>query len=1162
VSIAIEVNKRHTRSVNLERDKESTELITGYIPTSRALRTLEKISESVQEKETQRSWSLIGPYGSGKSSFALFLSQLLGLHDERKNLAFEVMREAAPDLASLFEQQPISCLIVPIVGAPEPLAFRLLKTMFDQARVFYRNRKGPKPKVLKDIEKSLGRGEVTHSEFLGFLRTLSLVLERAGVNGLVFVIDELGKFLEYEVRHYGANDIYLLQSLAEESANTESFFILNFVLLHQSMEQYAKGLSQTLKNEWGKIQGRFEEVPFLESAEQTLKVIGRVFRNKASSEEQLAINKAFDGVLGNRAFVELLPSSLEKNDARELLQNCYPLHPVTALLLPHLCQKVAQNERTLFSYLGSREDFGVMSLVNSLNPGEYVLPHHAFDYFVRNQSLSSSDFVTQKRWIEVITSLDRAADLDITEVQLLKTIGLLNIIGVKGQLKASEELLKVSMGLHAHAFNACLKTLQSKSLVNFRKFSGEYRIWQGSDFDLDQAVVEEIANLGQFSVADELNRSELLLPIVVKRYTIENATLRYFRPLFIDAKSYLKVPQEADEPRVIFFLAYASDDKKVFPLLKEFFSESDVLVQCSSSDHIRSAVAEVIALRKVGSSNHELDRDPIAKREYQERIDLAEQFERKVLNDFLEQPDAHLWEHMGRRLEIAKKKDLQVQLSNCLRRIYSISPIFKNELINRDRPSTQAVMARNKLMKAMNNHSNDFDLGFQPTSFPAEKAMYRALFHQTGIHHVPKSKSEQATFRKPVYTGQGSVLPVWERIEEFIKTTEKQPLSFVELNKVLMTAPYGVKAGILPLLYFAVYLVNQSSMGVFEKRRFRPRFTDEMVERFSKRPDEFTFQYFKIEGLKNSLFQHYERALFDGRSVTKKGRDKSVLDLVRPLAAFMGGLPEYTQTTREGLSDRAQKVRSAFNLAKSPNDLIFFDLPGALGFSSSDKLAERDLEDFSVALTEVIHEFRDCYKKLIDRFRVVLSQGLGREESIDLAECRRACGNLYGLEHYSQDVKSLGGLISRLTKVQAENNEWFENILMYLGRKPSSGWTDTDANNALYRLKDFLRQINDLEKIRIETKKRDINDPNVDFFLLKVIQTGGVSLDRVVVVDRLTEEKIGTTLQNLTEELLSLKDKELRAACLARLMTSILGQETESNDELLLNGVDATKEAK
>ncbi len=48
---------------------------------------------------------------------------------------------------------------------------------------------------------------------------------------------------------------------------------------------------------------------------------------------------------------------------------------------------------------------------------------------------------------------------------------------------------------------------------------------------------------------------------------------------------------------------------------------------------------------------------------------------------------------------------------------------------------------------------------------------------------------------------------VWKRLVEFVESTESQALSFIELDKELVAPPYGVKAGLLPLLYMYTYFV-------------------------------------------------------------------------------------------------------------------------------------------------------------------------------------------------------------------------------------------------------------------------------------------------------------------------------------------------------------------
>ncbi len=172
-----------------------------------------------------------------------------------------------------------------------------------------------------------------------------------GYSGLLIVIDELGKFLEYEARHHGVNDIFLLQSLAEHALAPHEAKLAMVVMLHQAFEQYARGLGETLKNEWSKVQGRFENIPFLESSEQTLRVVAAAIEHDFSRAESNRIKKEAKQLAKYFSEAKALPGVMGIQVASELFEACYPLHPISALILPLLCQKIAQNERTLFSYL-------------------------------------------------------------------------------------------------------------------------------------------------------------------------------------------------------------------------------------------------------------------------------------------------------------------------------------------------------------------------------------------------------------------------------------------------------------------------------------------------------------------------------------------------------------------------------------------------------------------------------------------------------------------------------------------------------------------------------------------------------------------------------------------------------------------------------------------
>ena len=1137
----ISVNTHYTRSVNLERDANVIAVTKNYIPTSRALRTFSRISGTFSNQDMPRARSWVGPYGSGKSSASAFLGQLLSKPgSEGYNVAQGVLCAASGEIAGAFSEtngKDNGWLKVFLTGSPESLGKRLVAALA-HAAMQYSEDNNLVIEHAGRISKLLTKDTLTTTEIVSAFQHLQDALEAHGCPGILLIIDELGKFLEYEARHYGANDIYLLQSLAEHAYKGQVVNLNLIVLLHQSFEQYAKGLGENLKNEWSKVQGRFEEVPFVESAEQVLRVVASAFNHSLDGAEKAGVKARVAKIVSVMAAQGALPAGLSEDEANTLFASCYPLHPISATLLPMLCQKVAQNERTLFSYLGSSEDYGMLDMLTRLkDTAEFVNPHAIYDYFITNQASSIGDYLTHRRWAEVVTALERLNTQDAVDIEILKSIGLLNIIGSKGGFKPSGALLETVLSDTGAGLSGSLGRLEEQSIVTYRKYSGEYRVWQGSDFDLEEALQAERSNLGKFALAAELNKSNTMLPIVARRYTIENGALRFFQPSFIDAASYKSVAAETNEARILFYLAGDKEDEKMFTKeVTKYFSSLDIVALCLNGTQLREAVAETQALRQVSESRPEMHTDPVAKKEFDDRFTSAELAESGLLSDLLHRPESARWYHNDINLGVSNKRNLQEELSSMLEVVYEDAPRLHNELINRDRPSSQAVSARNKLLSAMLSNGKEPDLGID--KYPAEKALYRSLLKQTCLH-VYDEKTKAWKFQAPLKDREGcNLLPVWQVIDDFLASTETQERAFIELNSKLCSAPYGVKAGVLPILYLAAYIVNQHELAVFENRRYRPTFTQEMVERFIKAPADFTFQRVRIDGMRSSIFDQYVDALITGQ---EKGK-ATLLDLAKSLATVFGKLPDYTLKTRRGLPQRAIAVRTAFQLAKSPETLLLTELPKALGYPTADQLTKDvdELSGFSKNLNGVIQELQKAHDSLRNNQRNLLCMAFELEQNLSLDELRRVVlSKFQGLETFTVDTTGTRAFIMRLTKPIGDNDNWLESILMFLGHKPTAKWLDSDQDVAESRLANFSQRVIELEKLSLYQSKgqQDLaGDFNVH--LLRSVKKTGEAFDKVVVIDEKVAKSIDGAVASMERELKQLASRELAFAALAKVLDS------------------------
>ena len=1130
----IHVNTRYTRSINVERDRGSSSIVEAYLPTARSVGLLEDVAAALSTRDQPRAWSLIGPYGSGKSSFALFLHELLGPPSSARKAAGKVLATERPDLARRFSRQGGWCRVV-LTGSEEPLATRLLAALDAAATTFWAGKRGRKPAVVEDIRRARKRRKIADSQLLGLIDSLQTALERIGAGGLLIVIDELGKFLEYEARQ-GGGGMFLLQQIAERAFQGRKANLLFFALLHQGFDLYARGMGEKLKNDWAKVQGRFESVSFVETPEQTLRIVAAAFSNSLTETQRESVRKHAARMARAISRAKGLPTTLKESAAADIFASCYPIHPLSLLALPQLCQRFAQNERTLFSYLGSREPHGFQDSLASLTKfGDWVLPSRIYDYFVHNQPAVLADPLTHRRWAEVVTAVERVEAADgpgkaegIDEppsAMLAKTIGVLNLISRSEGLKASEGIVR-QLFTTKRSFQDAIEPLLDSSVVQYRRFSGEYRVWQGTDFDIDERTDEEKDKLGEFDLAAALSDRAAAAPVLARRHSVRTGALRHFEVTFVDVRSPRLTPTtEAGNPRIVFFLAESHDDAAAFDLAKESAGPNDVWALHRNSAAVRAAIADMLALEGVQRTGQELAADPVAAREVRERLQAAQTTEREVLNGLIGNPLLSDWYWRNERLEIADRRTLQHALSDVMDRVYAETPLIRNEMINRDRLSSQAAAARNKLFQHM--LVDQAKPGFGIQKYPPERAIYRSVLEAGRLH---TETGAVWAFVEPDAQDPLKLAPTWARLDELFTASEAEPVTLERFMDALAKPPFGVKRGVFPILFLHYYLLNRFEIALYDEGTYAPALTYEHLERMVRRPDLFSFQRFRIEGIRAALFDEYSRALFG-----EVRESVNLLDLARPLTQFVLGLDEYAQKTRR-LSETTLCVRQAFFLSKSPEKFLFNELPSACGFEDTS-----DFSGFSQRLIGSLRELKGAQAALLKFMHGALCGGFALAETMPLNELRSVLrGRCHGLDQYTVDMQGLRSFIRRVCDPNPTDEEWLDGILLFLGHKPAAKWTDQDRDTAEYRLAEFSKRLLELEKLRLHFEATSKQDSAHEVILVKTISSLKGEIDEVVSLNNRTGAAIADAKRRIEEVLADVHDQELALALVARLTNDFL----------------------
>src|SRR5262249_33372725 len=163
---------------------------------------------------------------------------------------------------------------------------------------------------------------------VGLFEEANAYLERFGneAAGILLIVDELGKFLEYGATNPDQGDVFVLQELAEAATRSKRPFLF-VTILHQAVDRYAEHMSPGRRAEWGKVQGRFEDVAFEERTEQLLRLLAHAIRHEGE-KAGLKVLRKLAGIHAQEAVsLKLKAGSMTVAELQQSLAAAYPLHP-------------------------------------------------------------------------------------------------------------------------------------------------------------------------------------------------------------------------------------------------------------------------------------------------------------------------------------------------------------------------------------------------------------------------------------------------------------------------------------------------------------------------------------------------------------------------------------------------------------------------------------------------------------------------------------------------------------------------------------------------------------------------------------------------------------------------------------------------------------------
>ena len=1053
------ISSHFQRSINLTYDAGNADYIAGYIPTPNGAAALGAVFQNTEPQATHRAHVFHAPYGSGKSLLSLVLSafsdatdqQVMEIVEERLNRHYS--NEA--NLVSQYQQQGRKLLPIILSGDEGSLTTALLRTLnrslaklglsdlrprtqFKSALETISRWEKSYPDVYRQLESTLNNEEANDCNSLiemledyqpqaldifeqlypeltagaQFDRYASASLTEAfydtavslkeiGYDGIMIIWDEFGRFMEAKSSDAFGNDAAQLQTFAEFCNRSGDAQVHLILVTHRQLLTYASDLPREYQQEWARIAERFQSHDISSDPAVVYRLITEAIVTANEEDWQLfqaQQQNKFDELTARS--LELGIFSLDDVSLRQtVVERAWPLHPLTVYALPRLSTKVAQNERTLFTYLAANEPNTFQEKLQNASEGWWqVGVDELWDYFAEGVRLDIQPGGVHHVWSGVTYALSKVEPEDDLTQRVIKALGILTIVGdvnvqalsTGGRVVPTTDLLAWAINESVELVAASLETLTKRSAVAFRRADGFWTFTRGSDLDIEV----EISSILQRQSPSRLQLRQLLehnapLPYHIPRgYNLEKKMVRYYRSLYRwpnelsslgsdEALKQLSGKVRYEDGVAVYVLTTTSVEKlEAEEAIKGLPNGRAIYVVPDHPLLIRESLQELYALRILENDSQFMAQDERLPKEIDFFIEDTQRRIQRSLQSLLNpRQKAAKWYMPENGSWQPKIVTNQASISRLLTQLSHIwfdeTPVLNNESLNQRKPTTQQINAANKVIDALLVRSEDelfpFDLDLQ--GYGPDRLILRTLLVQTGLL-IPVNPDDENSRWQLTRPQDGNLAQVWDTIQAFLKSAVEDEQEVESLIDSLQRPPFGIRRGVLPILLAAAMQPRLRVLTIRHQRKVVSPLIGQTFTILCQKPDEFTIEVGPWENRHAALWDVLED--FSYSFMGDHEREQQPLSYLSVgLLRWLQSQPRYCRDTNN-ISKEARDFRQLIRKAqRDPASVLFYDMLDLLDedAESDDDAAYR--EKLKQRVDGLSSEIASSYQALLyqlDRF--------------------------------------------------------------------------------------------------------------------------------------------------------------------------------------------------
>ena len=879
LSDIVKLNSSFKNAINLYLNLYKQDKIENYIPTKSSLAILKRYIDSVQQNKNQ-STILVGSYGKGKSHLLLILLTIVSMERTDKNE--KIIRPLFKRIKSVDEatykavvevwEKKNRFLPIIISGSQDDLNRATMVALNDALKrenltelmpdTFYSialdslqrwKKKFPEVygkycSLLKEEGHSVGEIEsglkVCNSEMLNVFKQIYPKLmggekfnplvggdvlpmyksvadklrEELGYSGIFIVFDEFSKFIEGQDNHATGGNMKLLQDiceLANESKDTQIFITM---VTHKSIKEYGRYLSEATINAFTGIEGRIEEVLFNTSSKNSYELIQNAIQTNPDELRYVPDCKAFfcREYVDSYYKIPAFKSTFTSIDFEKIIvEGCYPLSPISSYALLNISEKVAQNERTLFTFISKEEPFSLAQYVSEhTQDNEWIVtPDRVYDYFKNIFKKEVQNEFIHTEWLNAEYAISKAGKSDNTnKTRILKILALLNIINKFDEMPPTEEILKIASGLS----NAkeVIESLEKEQIIYKKGSNNCYAFKTRAGTALKTEIkkrrgLKEEPNLPR--VFARVSDVQYVLP---KRYNSRYAMTRYFRYEYMNVDDFLQI----ESARVLFddnkfqdgkvIALYSQEDidktQKILAKMKSFATENLVVVYAKNKFALSKQAKDYEILQEIKNDTEFIRENEILTKElYVLEEDLERELS-KFIDDEFGSNSSHITIYYdGKTWKTDKAIAINAAVDAVCEYYYSETVVINNELINKQFITSSPIKkARKAIMGNIMSKESDENYRLGTSS---ESTIYRAVMINSGILNKGNRTNE--------------VQKLLDLFESFLNSCIEKRKTLDELVNQYSSRPYGMRAGVLPILLAYVISSKQEDIVAYYEDR-------------------------------------------------------------------------------------------------------------------------------------------------------------------------------------------------------------------------------------------------------------------------------------------------------------------------------------------------------